>query len=73
MCKLSERYQIDRRILKCDYKRYSPREISTIDTANSQIYIYIYIYTLIYIYIFIFIYIYIYILTYPETTLLFLC
>ena len=39
MFKLSERYQIDRTIQKCDYIRYSPSEISTINTANSQIYI----------------------------------
>ena len=39
MFKLNERYQIDRRIQKCDYIRYSPSEISTINTANSQIYI----------------------------------
>ena len=39
MFKLSERYQIDRRIQKCDCIRYSPSEISTINTANSQIYI----------------------------------
>ena len=39
MFKLSERYQIDRGILKCDYIRYTPSEISTINTANSQIYI----------------------------------
>ena len=39
MFKLSENYQIDRKILKCDYIRYSPSEISTINTANSQIYI----------------------------------
>ena len=39
MFKLSERFQIDRRILKCDYIRYSPSKISTINTANSQIYI----------------------------------
>ena len=39
MFKLSERYQTDRRILKCDYIRYSPSKISTINTANSQIYI----------------------------------
>ena len=36
MYKLSENYEIDRRILKCDYIRYSPAEISTINTANSQ-------------------------------------
>ena len=39
MFKLSENYEIDRRILKCDYIRYSPAEISTINAANSQIYI----------------------------------
>ena len=39
MFKLSENYEIDRRILKCDYIRFSPAEISTINTANSQIYI----------------------------------
>ena len=39
MFKLSENYEIDRRILKGDYIRYSPAEISTINTANSQIYI----------------------------------
>ena len=39
MFKLSEKYEVDRRNLKCDYIRYSPSEISTINTANSQIYI----------------------------------
>ena len=39
MFKLSEKYQIDIRILKCDYIIYSPSEISTIDTPISQIYI----------------------------------
>ena len=39
MFKLSENYEIDRRILKRDYIRYSPAEISTINTANFQIYI----------------------------------
>ena len=38
MIKLSEKYQIGRRILKCDYIRYSTSEISTINTANSQMY-----------------------------------
>ena len=38
MFKLIKRYEVDRRILKCDYIRYSPSEISTIITANSQIY-----------------------------------
>ena len=39
MFNLNEKNEIDRRILKCDYIRYSPSEISTIDTLNSQIYI----------------------------------
>ena len=39
MFKLSENFEIDRRILKCDYIRYSPAEISTINPPNSQIYI----------------------------------
>ena len=39
MFKLSEKYEIDKRILKSDYLRYSPSEISTINTPNSQIYI----------------------------------
>ena len=39
MFKLNENYEVDRRILKCDYIRYSPAEISTIKTPNSQIYI----------------------------------
>ena len=38
MFKLSENYEIDRRILKCDFIRYSPAKISTINTAISQIY-----------------------------------
>ena len=38
MFKLSENYEVDRRILKCDYVQYSPAEISKINTANSQIY-----------------------------------
>ena len=39
MLKLSEKYKIDRRILKCDYIRYSPSAINTINTPNSQIFI----------------------------------
>ena len=39
MFKLSEKYSINGDILKCDYIRYSPSEISTINTANSQVYI----------------------------------
>ena len=39
MFKLSEKYPVNRDILKFDYIRYSPSEISTINTANSQVYI----------------------------------
>ena len=39
MFKLSDKYEINRDILKCDYIRYSPAETSTINTPNSQIYI----------------------------------
>ena len=39
MFNLCEKYEVDRRILKCDYIRYSPSDISIINTANSQIYI----------------------------------
>ena len=39
MFKLSEKYEINRDILKCDYIRYSPSEISAINTPNSQVYI----------------------------------
>ena len=39
MFKLNQKYEINRDILKCDYIRHSPSEISTINTANSQIYI----------------------------------
>ena len=39
MFKLSDENEVDRRILKCDYIRYAPSEISTINTPNSQIYI----------------------------------
>ena len=39
MFNLCDKYEVDRRILKCDYIRYSPSEISTTNTANSQIYI----------------------------------
>ena len=41
MFKLNENYEVDRRILKCDYIRYSPAEASAINTPNSQTYIYI--------------------------------
>ena len=39
MFKLNEKYEINRDILKCDYIQYSPSEISTVNTANSQVYI----------------------------------
>ena len=39
MFKLNENYEVDRRILKGDYIRYSPAETSTLNTPNSQIYI----------------------------------
>ena len=39
MFKLNEKHEINRDILKCDYIRYSPSEISTINTTNSQVYI----------------------------------
>ena len=39
MFKLNEKYEINRDVLKCDYIRYSPSEISTINTTISQVYI----------------------------------
>ena len=39
MFKLNKNYEVDRRILKCDYIRYSPAETSTINTPNSLIYL----------------------------------
>ena len=39
MFKLNEKYEINRDILKCDYIRYTPSELSRINTANSQSYI----------------------------------
>ena len=38
MFKLSENNEVNRRILKCDFIRYSPAEVSTKNTASSQIY-----------------------------------
>ena len=37
MFKLNENYEVDPRILKCDYIRYAPAETSTINTPSSQI------------------------------------
>ena len=39
MFKLSEKHSINRDILKSDFIQYSPSEISTINTPNSQVYI----------------------------------
>ena len=39
MFKLNENYEVDRRILKSEYIRFSPAETSAINTPNSQIYI----------------------------------
>ena len=39
MFKLNEKDETDKRILKCDYMRYSPSEKSTINTPNSQMFI----------------------------------
>ena len=39
MFKLNGEYKVDRKNLKCDCIRYSPSEISTINTPNSQFYI----------------------------------
>ena len=39
MFNLNDTYEVDRKILKCDYIRYAPAETSTIKTPNSQIYI----------------------------------
>ena len=37
MFKLNENYEVDQRILKCEYIRYAPAETSTKNTPNSQI------------------------------------
>ena len=39
MFKLDEIYEVDRRILKCEYIRYSPAATSTANTPISQMYI----------------------------------
>ena len=39
MFKLNEKYENNRKILNCDYKRYSPSEVRTRDAAYSQIHI----------------------------------
>ena len=37
MFKLNEKYERNRKLLKCDSIRYSPSDISTINISNSQI------------------------------------
>ena len=37
--KFLKKKEVDRRILKCEKIRYSPAEISTIKTPNSEVYI----------------------------------
>ena len=37
MFQLNENYEVGRKILKCDYIRYSLAETSTVNTPNSQI------------------------------------
>ena len=39
MLKLNQKYEINRDISECDCIRYSPSEISTMNTPNSQVYI----------------------------------
>ena len=39
MFKPKEIYEVDRRILKCDYFSYSPAETSTMNNPNSQVFI----------------------------------
>ena len=43
MFKFNEKFDVDRRNLKCDYIRYTPSESETINTVNTQIYISIYL------------------------------
>ena len=39
MFQLNEKFEVNSWILKCQYNRNSPAEMSQINTANSQIYI----------------------------------
>ena len=39
MFKLNEKYEVDRRILKCDYIRFASAETSIINTPKSRMYI----------------------------------
>ena len=39
MFKLNQKYEIKKINLNCDFIRYSPSQISTINTANSQMFI----------------------------------
>ena len=38
MFKLNEIYELDRRLLKCDFERFSPSETCITITRNSQMY-----------------------------------
>ena len=38
MFTLNEKSEVDRKMLKCDYIRYSPAEIGKINTASNQLY-----------------------------------
>ena len=39
MFKLNEKYEVDQKILKCNYIRNSPNDTGTINTPNTQLYI----------------------------------
>ena len=39
MIKLNENYEVDQRILECDYFRHSPAEADTINTSKCNVYI----------------------------------
>ena len=39
MFNINENYEVDQKILKCNYMRNSPSETSTINTANSKLHV----------------------------------
>ena len=39
MFKLNEKYEVDQKILKCNFIRHSPNDIGTINTPKTQLYI----------------------------------
>ena len=39
MLKLNEKYEVDRKNLKCYYIRYSSSDITTTNTVSSQVYV----------------------------------